>query len=724
MTAFRNTIVYITALGLALSAQQPPQTPPPAPAQIGNNVGTNGEAVTTFKTNVSVVIETVIVRDKAGKIIPNLTAKDFTVTEDGVAQTIQFCDYQSLPDAPAPEFAKRPDAPPDPADPDAKPIAPKVASVTNNQIVTEAAGDIRYKNKRLLAMYFDMSAMPVPDQLRAFAAGLKFIKTKMTSADLMAIMQYTGGAIKVLNDFTDDRDALQKTIQTLAVGEGSGLDETDSSDAASDTGAAFGQDDAEFNIFNTDRQLAAIQTAVKMLGSLNEKKALIYFASGMQLNGINNQAQMQATVNAAVRANVAMYPIDARGLVASAPLGDATKGSPGGVAMYNGGSAMAAANNFARSQDTMYTLAADTGGKALLDFNDLELGIIHAQEAISSYYIIGYVSTKTALDGKFRRVKITYNGDPSAKVEYRQGYFAGKEFSKFTTSDKERQLEDALMLGDPITELTIAMEADFFQLNNAEYYVPVAMKIPGSELTLAKKGGAERTSIDFIGEIKDEYGTTITNVRDTVNIPLKEQTAQELGKHPILYDTGFTLLPGPYTIKVLARDNETGRIGTYMMKIVVPNLNKEQKRIPISSVVIGSQFIAFNQALYNAAKDKGKSEVISPLVQDGQKLLPSVTRVFSRTKDMYVYLQAYEPTATTTQPLVAFVTFYRGQSKAFETPPIQVSEALANKLKTMPMKFSIPLAKLTPGRYNCQVTILDPTGAKAAFWQAPIYLVQ
>jgi hypothetical protein len=111
-------------------------------------------------------------------------------------------------------------------------------------------------------------------------------------------------------------------------------------------------------------------------------------------------------------------------------------------------------------------------------------------------------------------------------------------------------------------------------------------------------------------------------------------------------------------------------------------------------------------------------------VQDGQKLLPSVTRVFSRTKDMYVYLQAYEPTATTTQPLVAFVTFYRGQSKAFETPPIQVSEALANKLKTMPMKFSIPLAKLTPGRYNCQVTILDPTGAKAAFWQAPIYLVQ
>jgi VWFA-related protein len=712
---FRGIVVSVTAL--ALYAQQN-----------GTLTGTNGDGSVTFKTSVNVVIETVTVKDKNGKIIPGLTAKDFTITEDNVPQTIQFCDFQTLPDDPAPTFAKRPDAvaaDTKPGDAKAEDDRKPVAKVTGGQIVTEAPGDIRYKNKRLLAMYFDMSAMPVPDQLRAISAGLKFIKNKMTPVDLMSIMDYSGGAVKVLNDFTDDRDALQKTLNTLAVGEGNGFDETTSDDSSADTGAAFGQDDAEFNIFNTDRQLAAIQTAVKMLGGLNEKKSFIYFASGLKLNGTNNQAQMQATVNAAVRANVSMYPIDARGLVASAPLGDATVGSPGGIGMYNGGSAMAAANNFARSQDTMFTLAADTGGKALLDYNDLELGIVKAQEAISSYYIIGYVSTKGAvMDGKYRRIKITYNGDPSAKVDFRQGYFAGKVFSKFNTTDKERQLEDALMMGDPITELTIAMEVDYFQLNKAEYYVPVSMKIPGSELTLAKKRGAEHTAIDFIGEIKDEYGSTIQNVRDTVDIPLKEATAAELGKRPVLFNTGFTLLPGPYSIKVLARDNETGRIGTYMMKFTVPNLNKEEKRIPISSVVIGSQRIAFNEALYNAAKDKGKSEMISPLVQDGQKLLPSVTRVFSRTKDLYIYLQAYEPTATQTQPLVAFVTFYRGQSKAFETPPLAVNEALPNKLRTMPMKFSIPLEKLSPGRYNCQVTILDPAGAKAAFWQAQIMLVQ
>jgi hypothetical protein len=128
-----------------------------------------------------------------------------------------------------------------------------------------------------------------------------------------------------------------------------------------------------------------------------------------------------------------------------------------------------------------------------------------------------------------------------------------------------------------------------------------------------------------------------------------------------------------------------------------------------------------SEALYNVGKDK--QQVANPLVQDGQKLIPSVTRVFSKSRDMYVYLQAYEPTATTVQPIVAFVTFYRGQQKAFETPPLPVTDGLDNRLKTVPLKFSLALNKLVPGRYNCQVTVVDPTGGKASYWQAPVVLV-
>ena len=680
--------------------------------QVGQNAATPSGAAATFQSNTQLVIETVSVKSKDGKPIENLSAQDFTVTEDGVPQTIKFFEYQKLQDAAADAVSTSPAA-----------GAAPMAKLPRSQITPETPGNVKYQDHRLLALYFDLSAMPEPDQLRAFTAARTFIQKQMTPSDLMALMVYQQGAVQILQDFTNDRDRLLSIVETLVVGEDQNSGDTSNDASSADTGAAFGQDDSEFNIFNTDRQLSALQTAAKMLGSLSEKKALIYFASGLRLNGVDNQAQLHATINAAIRAGVSFWPIDARGLVAQAPLGDATHGSAGGIAMYNGASAGALTFSFQQSQDTLWALAADTGGKALLDYNDLTKGITQAQQAISSYYLIGYYASNAALDGKFRRVKISLNNGLAANIEFRQGYFAGKQFGKFSVAEKERQLEDALLLGDPITELTIAVEVDYFQLNRAEYFVPIVVKVPGRELALAKRGGAEHTLLDFIGEIKDDFGTTVSNVREKVDIKLSDATAAELAKRPVQYEGGFTLLPGKYKIKMLARDAETGRIGTYETPFVIPNLNKEDKRIPISSVVLSSQRVELKDALYNAAKDKGKAESVNPLVQEGQKLIPSVTRVFSKSRDMYIYLQAYQPMVETAQPLVAFVTFYRGQAKAFETPPLQVTESLNNRLKTTPLKFSLSLSKLPPGQYNCQVTILDPSGQKAAFWQAPVMLI-
>jgi VWFA-related protein len=668
----------------------------------------------TFTSSTQLVVETVVVTDKSGKPVLGLKADDFVLTENGVPQTIRVFDFQDLPKSPA-------TTPTVHSEPEQIHIFDKLG---NSHIAPETAGNVKYQDRRLLALYFDMTAMQEADQMRALNAAKQFIRTQMQAPDLVAIMRYSGGAVEVLQDFTDDRNRLLSIVGTLIVGEREGLDTSTSDASAADTGAAFGQDDSEFNIFNTDRQLSALQTAATMLGQLNEKKSLIYFAGGLRLSGMNNQAQLHATINAAIRAGVSFWPIDARGLVAEAPLGDATKGSPGGIGMYTGSSALAATSNFQQSQDTLFTLASDTGGKALLDYNDLAKGIVQAQQAVTSYYVIGYYTSNAALDGKFRRVKITLAHDLAAKLDYRQGYYAGKEFAKFTAVDKERQLEDALMLGDPITELTVAMEVNYFQLNRAEYFVPIFVKIPGRELALVKRRGGDHTLIDFIGEVKDDYGSTISNVRDKVNIKLSDATAAEWAKRPIEYDTGFTLLPGKYTIKFLARDDETGRIGTYQASFVVPNLNKEEKRLPISSVVLSSQHVDFKDVIYNAVKDKAqKEEPANPLVEGGQKLIPSVTRVFSKGREMFVYLQAYEPATETPRPLIAFVSFYRASEKAWETPPIKVTETSNSRLKTMPIKFTIPLDALEPGQYDCQISVLDSAGQKAAFWRTPVAIV-
>jgi VWFA-related protein len=569
-----------------------------------------------------------------------------------------------------------------------------------------------------------MTSMPLADQIRAQDAATKFVKTQMTPSDLMAIMTFSND-MKVVEDFTDDRDQLLKDIKNLTVGEGQGLDEATNDDSTSDTAAAFTQDDTEFNIFNTDRQLAALETAVKMLGSLNEKKALVYFASGMQRNGLDNQAQLTATVNAALRANVSFYPIDARGLVASAPLGDATKASPGGAGMYSGSSARSSQSNFQGQQETLYTLAADTGGKALLDNNELAVGIQQAQKDMSSYYILGYYSGNDKPDGRFRTIKITLSPTLAARVskfDYRRGYFAGKDFKQFNSTDKERQLAEALLLGDPLTDIDITMEIDYFRLARDRYYVPIVAKMPGSELELARHGGADSTTIDFICVVKDAQGKQVQNVRDFVDFKLKDASAAQLSKHPIEYDTGFALPPGNYSLRFVARENTTGKVGTYDAKFIVPDLTTEQKKLPISSVILSSQRMDMSQAVFNAEKDK-KNLAANPLIEDGKKLVPSVTRVFTKGQEMYVYLQAYEPSAETTQPLVASVSFIRGRVKAFETAPLEITDGLDPKSKALPLKFSVPLAKLAPGKYTCQVSVLDPSGQKFAFWRAPVVVV-
>jgi hypothetical protein len=390
--------------------------------------------------------------------------------------------------------------------------------------------------------------------------------------------------------------------------------------------------------------------------------------------------------------------------------------------MFSGRFADTMATNFQRSQDSLYALAKDTGGRAMFDYNDLSAGIVQAAESMTSYYLVGYYSSHTAADGRFRRVRVSLNGGLEADLVHRQGYFGEKSYAKFTAADKERQLEDALMLEDPITDIPMAMEVNYFQLNRAQYFVPVAVKIPGSELALAQRGGAQRTVIDFIGIVKDDYGYTIQNVRDKLDIRLNEDTAAQLTRRPIQYETGFTLLPGKYVLKLLARDAETGRIGTYQASFTVPNLLREERRVPISTVVLGSQLVPLTDSLYTV-KQKISADDVNPLVFDGQKLIPSVTRVFSRSRELHVFLQAYQRTATVTQPLVAFVSFYRGQVKAFETPPLAVSDGLDSRTKAVPLRFSLSLAELPPGQYDCQVTVLDPTGQKAAFWQAPIVLV-
>ena len=681
----------------------------------------------TFSSNTNLVIIDANVRDRSGKVIPDLKQSDFTLLEDGKPQTISVFEFQKLegdtllPPVPAIKpVAPGPAGTPPPAPRRAVPGAPSTAT---------AAPVIRYQDRRLVAMLFDFSSMQIPEQSRIQQAALKFVHEQMKPADVVAILSASTGPLKIVQDFTDDKDRLEEVIKSFQIGaaselagvSGNGGDDT----TGADTGTAFNADETEFNIFNTDKQLATLGYAAKMLAAFPEKKALLYFSSGISKSGFDNQASLEAAVNTAKRSNVAIYPIDARGLVASAPAGDASAAASRGTSSLTGTQIQSQRDSFNDSQETLSTLAVDTGGKLFVDNNDLSFGMEKARDDISSYYIIGYYSTNAKMDGKYRRVEVKLNKDIQAKIDYRGGYFGEKEFKKFTAADKEDQLQQALLLGDPVTDLSLSAEIDYFRLSRDRYFVPFSVKIPGSEIALAKSRGSQQTEFDFIGQVRDAKGKMASIVRDGIRIKLAGQSAAQLASRPIAYDTGFTLPPGVYTLKFLARENETGKMGTYESRFTVPDLGGDQSSLKTSSIVWSNQRQPLNDVLASA-ENKKKLIESDPLVADGQKLVPSITHVFRKDQNLYVYMEVYDPAVDADQKkpsVAATLSFYRGKTKTFESEPVRLDEFASKRAQTLAVRFQAPLAQLAAGRYTCQINIIDETGRKFAFQRTEIVVL-
>jgi VWFA-related protein len=571
--------------------------------------------------------------------------------------------------------------------------------------------------------------MGTPEQLRAQEAALEYLDKKITKDDMVAVLLYAS-TLMVKTDFTNNRNQLFDIVKGLPIGEMAEMaDLADTGDeGGEDTGSAFVADETEFNIFNTDQKLAAIEKASRMLAALPEKKALLYFAGGVSKTGVDNQAQLEASINAAVKANVAIYPIDTRGLMADPPGGGASKAASRGAGMFNGSSYNSQRAGINNSQETLVTLASETGGKAFVDSNDLTVGIEHAQRELRSYYILGYYTSNTNEDGRYRRISVKLNNNQTAKLEHRQGYYASKVWGKFNSQDKEQQLREALAAGEPIVDLPLALQVDFFRVSRNAYFIPVSVKVPGSVVSMAVKGGASFTQLDFLGQIQDEARATVGNVRDFIKVKLDQQMAAKVAHRSFQYDAGFTLGPGKYRMKFLVRENVSGKMGTFETRFVVPDLTAETSGLKLSSIIWSSQREAVKSAI-GAAEHMGKKEMsANPLIDRGEKVVPNITRIFRRGQNLYVAFDVYDArpdpaNADARKVRVSMSLFNEKGAKAFEVGPIEATQLAPTRPEAVPVKLQVPLKDLVPGRYVCQLNVVDPVGRKFAFPRAPLVVV-
>lgn len=652
----------------------------------------------TFKVTSELVLVNVTVRDKNGNFVQGLKPEDFTVLEDNKAQKVVSFDIENV-DAVANQNVAQ-----------AAPI-PGVLQAATAPDTKAADATNPFKDHRLIVLFFDLSAME-PDEIdRAITSAEKYIDTQMAPADLVSIVSL-GSSLLVNQDFTADHDLLKKQVAAFSTGSGQGFEEgtTGTTEGTPDTGQPFTVDDTEYNIFNTDRRLEALRSVAEKLSHLQQKKSLIYFSSGMDRTGIENQSELRAATNAAVRSNLSIYTMDLRGLQALVAGGEAQNASMRGTSAYSGQSTINALNSNFTTQETLVTLASDTGGRAFLDSNDFSQVFKGVQQDTSTYYLLGYHSTNLAKDGKYRRISVKVKSE-GAKLDYRRGYYAPADYRHSTKDDKELQLEQELASDLPTTDLPVYLGDAYFRMEANKFYVPISLVVPGSEIPFTRSSDRDKATIDVIGVVLDGEKHPVTKIRDTVKLAV--DTSSDVKKKNVQYDTGVSLPPGKYQLKFVVRENESGRMGSFETDLEVPDLKTQP--LKMSSIVLASQL-----------QPTKKSSGPSPLVRDGQEIIPNITHVFAASQRLRLYYEVYDPGAAPAPQstdshgkpgihLMTNVAFFRGKAKVFESSTVELTELNARDRKAGVFQLDLPLASLQPGFYTCQVNVIDDAAGRFLF---------
>jgi VWFA-related protein len=728
-------LATLLAAGMALGQSQQPQPAnppaqppanPPAPVAVPMPSAPPSSRQSSKQTPAPVLRATsdlvridVEVTGKSGKAIKGLRADQFVVTDDGKPQAISTFSYEDIERVETAEAE------------DAKPI---VVPVDNEgpDTPSAAAASEQLRDRRLIVLFFDLTSMQPDDLIRAHDAAAKFVKQQMTKADVVAVVAFST-RLTVLANFTNDHAILDGAIAQLTENSTTDLSNPLYAAAANGeydvqeyTGAAYTPDETEFNVFNTDQKLAAVEGLVNVLGGIPGRKALVEFTGGITQTGEENRTQLRAATDAANRADVSIYSLDSRGLFATAPGGDTTTNAATGNSMFTGASVFHQTDQREDSRDTLATLSTDTGGKAFFDLADLSDALPKIQQDNGGYYLIGYnLGADVKRDGRWRTIHVKLNVS-GAHVRYRDGYYAPRDFQHLEKEDRDQQLADAVNSDNPVVELPVAVETGIFRLSAEQTYVPIAAKISASALDWAEKHGHRQAQFDFAVDVRAvPSGQAVAQLRDTTQVDLDPQRFQEINKKNLLYQGGVVLAPGNYRLKFVARENESGKIGTFEENLSVPAA--QPGKMTLSSVVLSSQLIPVqkNSEVQTKAQGLQAKLVSSPLEVNRETIVPSVTRLFMQNQTLYVFFQAYYPEGKETLDpgsLRAGLIFFRDGLQVNATPLLAPANVDAKKY-TASFRISLPLVKLRGGRYTVQAVVIAPGTQHSAFRRAYLALL-
>lgn len=704
--------MLILAGTLTLNAQNPPKPQ-------------DDDDVVKVKSNL--VNIDVIVKDKKGKYISDLKPEDFTISENGIPQKIEFFDAPLSTDAPRNTATSEP------------------ASVPRNYV----------------SLVLDSQTTDVTNLKPVREGAIKYVREQVTDADAVAVLSVTNG-LQMLQPFTQDKAKLIATLENLGGVDSKNFEQKDLAESIGKlrdylnsvesvpitgiTSTAAGSEAAKVMIARRVLQqfirlrtalslqqsrpiLAALAALAEGLRPIPGKKTLVLFSQGFITPAVLDW-QVQSTIDIANRANVAIYIVDSAGLRGAAQAsGSLVPSSPlaGVSAITNqeqriravGGETVfdnVRQEGQSREYDILYRISEDTGGKFLKGNNDIGQGLERINQEIHSRYTLAYRSTNQNFDGTFRKVKIEVRR-PDAQIVSRPGYYAipPEEIVLLSPADKKLFASFAAVEASPGFPVFVSLSP--FRSREGLYTVPLAIELPPSAVKFNRKGDKHSMQLEILGLLKATPERPLSRLGGNFDVNLAENDYKQIVSNNIFYRQDLQLAPGDYTIDLIVRDKQSGKTTARREHFVLPEPDSEFATTP---VVLSRHVEPASELPPNPA------ELPDVFVHRKTLIRPSAGRQFRAGDNLIMFLAVYNAAKSndTGTPLVR-VTVRLLKDGQPATKPL---DYVLTEIQSQPvphLKFAeyIRLAGFAPGRYQVSIETKDMVTRKFAKQEASFEIV-
>jgi VWFA-related protein len=686
----------------------------------------NPQATTTVRVSVGLVQTDVMVFDRQGRFVPALKLEQFELQIDGKRQPIAFCELvNSGSGRDETLWTSNPSAAgtPAPAAVDSSDVGRTVLFFLDDW---HLSADSLMRSRAALLNLLD-TVVGVSDRAGIFAASGSPGFLQQIS-DNQAVLRAAAGKLNFFNHPVQDKeDPVMNEWQALQIEQNN--EEVinyfiESYSKKSIGRQAFGRSAIEKMVRRratilatqsaviAERTLDALGRVLRIFSALPGRKVLFFLSDGFILQTQRPEilTRIRQVTDSAARAGIVIHSLDSRGLIVGGPdAANPVRPDTSNRLMRN------AMSEVTSVQDALNALAVDTGGTFLKNTNALDVAMTRTLAETSRYYLLGwYLGRDMQESGKYRSIRASIKGRSDLKVRVRQGKVDltllaaqgqdGKVMATPAKMDPEEALMQTIRAPFPIGALPISLFTGYDLLRNKGFGLCIALQSAIEQVESEASKAADDPRIDFVGLVSDTAGETVASFSDSLSMPTDPVLQREGGDKDWNYSGVILLQPGIYQVRVAVRDSRTGRTGSSLQWVDIPQFSPD--KITLSSI-----FLQENGASRTLEADA------APDLMNGSVI--SIKRRFSRSSKVSYFLRVLNPRLASIE---AQTRIYRGNRLVLQSvpgpPDVQGSEDVSRMLA----RGTLPLEDLAPGDYTLEILVREPSSNSAAVQRANFWI--